>query len=62
MDERVAVVQYVAKFSVLADGRMEAIAKAVEMLRTGVKVNGVLEAEQSTPGWWEVRLHVSEDV
>ena len=56
------MVQYVAMFSVLAEGRMEAIAIAVEMLRTGVKVNGVLEAEQSTPGWWEVRLPVSEDV
>lgn len=48
-------------YSVLADGRLQAIEKAVALLRTGVKLRGVVEAEQSIPGWWEVTLSVWED-
>jgi hypothetical protein len=55
-------VQYNVHYSVLADSRLEAITKATEMLRTGVKVRGVVEAEQSTPGWYSVILAVEEDV
>ena len=61
MEERVAV-SYNVHYSVLADGRLEAIEKAVALLRTGVKLRGVVEAEQGTPGWWEVTLSVFEDV
>lgn len=53
---------YIVRYDVLADSRLEAIQKACSMLRSGVKVNGIVEAEQSTPGWWSVALHVSEDV
>lgn len=52
---------YLIRFDVLADGRLEAIAKATAKLRTGVKLIAVVEAEQSTPGWWSVQLSVSED-
>ena len=53
---------YNIHYSVLADGRLEAIEKACALLRTGVKLRGVVEAEQGTPGWWEVTLSVFEDV
>lgn len=49
-------------YSVRADSRFEAIEKAVALLRTGVKLRGVVEAEQGTPGWWDVVLSVFEDV
>lgn len=53
---------YVIKYSVLADGRLEAIEKAIAMLRTGLKLRGVVSAEQGVPGWWDVDLSVWEDV
>ena len=53
---------YLLRYSVLADSRLEAIQKACAMVRTGVKVNGIVECEQSIPGWWDVVLHVWEDV
>ncbi|MDP2622875.1 MAG: hypothetical protein Q8Q29_03645 [Actinomycetota bacterium] len=59
MDERVS---YNVRFDILADGYLDAISKATAMLRTGVKVNGVVECEPSTPGWYSVVLSVWEDV
>lgn len=53
---------YAIAFTVLADSRLEAITKAIELLRSNVKCNGVLSAEQGVPGWWDVSLHVWEDV
>lgn len=53
---------YNLAYSVLADGRLEAIAKATALLRTGVKLRGVVSAEQGIPGWWDVVLSVWEDV
>lgn len=47
-------------YSVLADSRLEAIEKAAGMLRTGVKLREVVEAEQGTPGWWDVVLSTRE--
>ena len=49
-------------YSVIADGRLEAIDKAVSMLRTGVRLVALVSAEQGTPGWWDVTLSVREDV
>lgn len=54
------IVGFTVSYAVLADGYYEAIAKAVLMLRSGVRVIGVLECEQGTPGWWDVRLAVEE--
>lgn len=52
---------YQLHYSVLADSRLQAIEKAAALLRTGVKLIAVVEAEQGTPGWWEVTLAVWED-
>ena len=54
--------EYQLTYSILADSRLEAIMRAGAMLRTGVRVVGVAEAEQSLPGWWAVVLDVAEDV
>lgn len=53
---------YLLGYEVAAATRMEAIAKAVALLRTDVRLNGVSSAEETAPGWWKVRLHVWEDV
>lgn len=47
-------------YSVRADSRLDAITQAVGMLRTGVSLRAVVEAEQGTPGWWDVVLSVRE--
>ena len=58
--ESVSWVDYRITYNVIADSRLEAIGKAVELLRTGVAVREVVEAEQGTPGWWDVVLDVRE--
>lgn len=52
---------YNLRYSVLADSRLQAIELATGMVRTGVKVRGVVSAEQGIPGWWDVVLSVWED-
>lgn len=52
---------YLLTYNVLADSRLEAIAKATAMLRSNVRLRGVQSAEQGTPGWWDVVLNVWED-
>lgn len=52
---------YFLSYSVLADGRLEALMKAGAMLRTGVRIVGEAEAEQGVPGWWDVTFLVAED-
>ncbi len=55
-------IEYQLTYSILADSRLEAIMRAGAKLRTGLRVEGVAEAEQSIPGWWSVTLNVAEDL
>ncbi len=55
-------IEYPITYTVLADGRREALMKAGAMLRKKVHTVGVAEAEQSIPGWWSVTLNVEEDL
>lgn len=52
---------YLVTYSVLADGRLAAIMKAGALLRSAVRVVGEAEAEQGTPGWWDVTFLLSEE-
>jgi hypothetical protein len=52
---------YVIKYEVAAATNLEAITKAGEMLRTGVRLVDVQSAEEVRPGWWLVRMWVAEE-
>lgn len=51
---------YAIKYDVQAETTYEAITKATALLRSNLRLNGVLNVAPTTPGWYEVRLHVHE--
>jgi hypothetical protein len=53
--------QYSIHFTVPASTYLEAVTNAVAMLRTGVKLRGVLSAHPTAGVYWDVTLSVSED-
>lgn len=53
---------YNLRYEVEAQTRLEAIDKATGILRTGVKLRGVISAEPAFAGFWTVVLSVWEDV
>jgi hypothetical protein len=52
--------EYTIPFEVPADTAYEAIIKATELLRTGVRVERVVRVGPTGPGWYECVLDVSE--
>lgn len=52
---------YIIRYVVQATTRLEAIAKASALLRTGLRLNGVSRISEISPGTWAVALHVWED-
>jgi hypothetical protein len=55
-------VSYNLTFTVPAETRLEAITNAVAMLRTGLKLRGVVSANATAGAYWDVVLSVWEDV
>jgi hypothetical protein len=56
------VIDYNLHFVVPATTYLEAVTNAVAMLRTGLKLRGVLSATPTAGAYWDVTLSVSEYV
>jgi hypothetical protein len=53
--------QYTMSYEVVAYTRWEAINAATALLRTEVRVRGLVRVEEVAPGLWKVSLAVEED-
>lgn len=53
---------YLLHYTVEATTRLAAITAAVGLLRTGVKLRGVVSAAPTAGAYWDVTLSVSEDI
>jgi hypothetical protein len=53
---------YNLRYEIQAETRLEAIDKATGLLRSNVRLRGVIKAEPAFNGFWTVVLSVWEDV
>lgn len=52
---------YLVGYDVAATSRLDAVTKAVLMLRQGVRLTSVYRIDETMPGHWHVTLSVWED-